>query len=127
MRPFPPPPPRATTLEDIAKMLRELTDEVRQQAKSEEEFRRTLILLANQSGDLTHATVQTAARIKRVGVITIKRRIKSGEYTLEVIPGKRTSGIPMEQLFAAWVPIRVARRAYEREKLERQQRDGQKV
>lgn len=115
---------RALTVEDLAAMIRAMHEELRERTKTEEEFRRTLILLANQSGDLTHASVETAARIKRVGVCTIKRRIKSGEYTLEVIPGKRASGIPIEQLSSAWVPIRIARRAYERQKNEAIARNG---
>lgn len=106
------------TVEDLAAMIRAMHEELREKTKADTDFQRTLILLVNQSGDITHASVETAARIKCCSVSTIKRRIQSREYTLEVIPGKRISGIPIEQLSAAWVPIAVAKRAHERRKLE---------
>ena len=107
---------------DLAAMIESLKVELvklTEHAEGEREFRRVLILLANQTGDLTHATIETAANIKRVSVCTIRRKIRAGEYTLEAIPGRRISGIPIEQLSDSWVPIRIARRAYQKQKMER--------
>lgn len=108
------------TVEDLAQMIRDLHNELRERSKSEEEFRRVLILLANQAADLTHATVETAAKIKGVSTRTIRERIARKEYTLEVIPGKRGGGIPIEQLSSAWVPIAIAKRFHQKRQKEAQ-------
>jgi hypothetical protein len=72
------------------------------------------ILLA-QVVDPTHLSVEGAARALHTSTKTIRRRIKSGTLALEVIPGTRASGIPIDQLYAEWIDLRTARAAFERE------------
>lgn len=72
-------------------------------------------LLLAQVVDPTHLSIEGAARALHVSTKTIRRRIAAGTLTLEVIPGTRTSGIPIEQLFGEWIDLRTSRKAFERE------------
>jgi hypothetical protein len=47
---------------------------------------------------------------------TIKRKINSGEFTLEQIPGTRVFGIPASQIFDKWTPATIAKKAAERQR-----------
>jgi hypothetical protein len=73
-----------------------------------------LIALFAQHGDPTHVTIARAAQLRECSVKTIRRAIATGELTLEVIPGTRTSGIPIEQIYARWLPIGAAKEALRR-------------
>jgi len=116
------------TTADLAEMIRDLQQQISREfdarARVEEEFRRVLILLANQSGDLTHASVETAAKILGCSTRSVHRRIKSGEYTLEVIPGTKRYGIAVDQLTRLWCPVAIARRAFERQREQEEQAHG---
>jgi hypothetical protein len=70
-----------------------------------------LVALFAQHGDPTHITIERAAQLRGCSVKTIRRLIDAGELTLEVIPGTRESGIPVELIYSRWVPIGVARQA----------------
>jgi hypothetical protein len=72
------------------------------------------ILLA-QVVDPTHLSIECAARALHVSPKTIRRRIAAGTLALEVIPGTRISGVPIMQLYAEWIDLRTARKAFERE------------
>lgn len=72
-------------------------------------------LLLAQVVDPTHLSIEGAARALHVSPKTIRRRIAAGTLALEVIPGTRVSGIPIMQLYAEWIDLRTARKAFERE------------
>jgi hypothetical protein len=72
-------------------------------------------LLLAQVVDPTHLSIDGAARALNVSPKTIRRRIAAGTLTLEVVPGTRVSGIPIMQLYAEWIDLRTARKAFERE------------
>jgi len=69
------------------------------------------LLLATAGVDPTHVSIDTAARMLRVSVPTIRRRIRRKELRLDVIAGTKCSGIPLEDLYGLWIPLRVARAA----------------
>jgi hypothetical protein len=69
---------------------------------------------------ITHRTISEAAALRKYltghgSVAGIRKLIARGALTLEVIPGTRTSGIPIEQVYPQWLPINAARAALERE------------
>lgn len=100
------------TLADIGEMLRALEQKIATVGRDvthQREFNSVLIAVVAQHGDPTHLTVDAAARVKSVSRGTIRRRIASGEYTLETIPGTRQTGIPIEQIYSGWMPLRKAR------------------
>lgn len=71
----------------------------------------------------THLTISEAAALRkhmtgRGSVAGIRKLIARGVLTLEIIPGTRTSGIPIEQVYPQWLPIAAARAALEREQTE---------
>jgi hypothetical protein len=72
-------------------------------------------LLLAQVVDPTHLSIEAAGRALHVSPKTIRRKIASGALTLEVIPGTRLSGVPIMQLYAEWIDLRTARKAFERE------------
>ena len=72
-------------------------------------------LILAQVADPTHLSIEGAGRALHVSPKTIRRRIAAGTLTLEVIPGTRVSGIPIMQLYAEWIDLRTARKAFERE------------
>jgi hypothetical protein len=53
-------------------------------------------------------------------VAGIRKLIARGALTLEIIPGTRHSGIPIEQVYPQWLPIAAARAALDREHAERE-------
>lgn len=121
---------RAHTLSvvDLAVMLHELQTTLAlltENAANEKEFRRILILLVNQAGDCTHASVETAAQILQCSTRSVHRRVKAGEYTLETIPGTKRCGIPVDQLSRQWCPIGIAKKARERQREQEASRNGQ--
>lgn len=74
----------------------------------------------------THLTIAEAGALRkrltgRGSVSSIRKLIARGRLTLEVIPGTRTSGIPIEQIYPQWLPIAAARAALERVRAEREQ------
>jgi hypothetical protein len=74
---------------------------------------------------VTHLTIPEAAALRkhmtgRGSVAGIRKLIARGQLTLEVIPGTRTSGIPIEQVYPQWLPIAAARAAFEREHAKRE-------
>jgi excisionase family DNA binding protein len=73
------------------------------------------ILLAAH-GDPTHLAVPDAARALGVSVRTIRRKIARGELTLERVADGRKTGIPIEQIYARWIPLHVSRKSMVREK-----------
>jgi hypothetical protein len=91
-----------------------LVDLHRRLARIEQLFELVPLILA-QVADPTHLSIARAADSLRVSEKTIRRRIRAGTLTLEVIPGTRVSGIPIEQLYAEWIDLRTARLAFERE------------
>ena len=72
-------------------------------------------LILAQVADPTHLSIEGAGRALHVSPKTIRRRIAAGTLTLEVIPGTRVSGVPIIQLYAEWIDLRTARKAFERE------------
>ena len=73
----------------------------------------------------THLTISEAAALRkhmtgRGSVAGIRKLIARGVLTLEIIPGTRTSGIAIEQVYPQWLPIAAARAALEREHAERE-------
>lgn len=62
-----------------------------------------------------HFTIDDAAVLLGVAPISVKRKIKRGELTLEQIPGTKVYGIPADEVFA-WAPAKVLRKTTEREK-----------
>jgi|GEM_PF-2969079 len=72
-------------------------------------------LLLAQVVDPTHLSIEGAARALHVSPKTIRRRIAAGTLTLEVISGTRVSGISITQLYAEWIDLRTARKAFQRE------------
>jgi hypothetical protein len=86
----------------------------REIAARHDEFAAVVVALVAQHGDPTHVTVDRAAALRGESVKTIRRRIAAGELTLEVITGSRQSGIPIEQIYARWIPIRAARMAMQK-------------
>jgi hypothetical protein len=91
-----------------------LVDLHRRIARIEQLFELVPLLLA-QVVDPTHLSIERAAEALHVSMKTIRRRIRAGTLTLEVVPGTRISGIPIEQLYAEWIDLRTARLAFERE------------
>lgn len=75
------------------------------------------VLLAAHA-DPTHIAVPDAARILNVSQRTIRRKIQRGELRLDVVADGRKTGIPIEQLYEAWIPWSVAKQSYERAKRE---------
>lgn len=78
------------------------------------DFAKSLLIfeaIAGRLTDCSHVTVEEASNIEQVSTKTIRNWIKKGVFTLEVVPGTRKSGIPVEQLCRGWVSIRAARRA----------------
>lgn len=73
-------------------------------------------LILAQVADPTHLSIEAAARALHVSTKTIRRRIAAGALSLEVVPGTRTSGVPITQLFGEWIDLHTARKAYERER-----------
>lgn len=73
------------------------------------------ILLAAH-GDPTHVSVPDAARVLGVSQRTIRRKIARGELTLDVIADGRKTGIAVEQLYEAWIPLRLSKQSFQREK-----------
>ena len=63
--------------------------------------------------DPTHVTINEAAQILGVNAKTIRRRIASGAYTLEGIPGTGKRGIPVEQITKGWVNAAILKKAKE--------------
>lgn len=77
---------------------------------------------------ITHLTISEAAALRkhltgRGSVAGIRKLIARGALTLEVIPGTRHSGIPIEQVYPQWLPIAAARAALDREHAEREGHD----
>lgn len=72
-------------------------------------------LILAQVADPTHLSIEGAARALHVSPKTIRRRIAAGTLTLEAIPGTRVTGVPIMQLYAEWIDLRTARKAFERE------------
>jgi hypothetical protein len=91
-----------------------LVDLHRRIARIEQLFELVPLILA-QVADPTHLSIKRAADALHVSTKTIRRRIRARTLTLEVIPGTRISGIPIEQLYAEWMDLRTARLAFERE------------
>lgn len=94
----------------IAEMQRMLSG----MAERSDDLAAIVVALLAQHGDPTHVDVVRAATLRGCSVKTIRRMIVAGELTLEVIPGTRESGIPIEQIYARWIPIRAARQALQR-------------
>jgi hypothetical protein len=72
----------------------------------------------------THLTIAEAGALRkrltgRGSVSSIRKLIARGRLTLEVIPGTRISGIPIEQIYPQWLPIAAARAALGRLRAER--------
>ena len=77
---------------------------------------------------ITHLTISEAAALRkhltgRGSVAGIRKLIARGALTLEIIPGTRHSGIPIEQVYPQWLPIAAARAALDREHAEREGHD----
>lgn len=73
----------------------------------------TQLALARVGG---HFTIDEAAIALSVSVPTIKRKIKSGEFTLDMIPGTRVYGIPASEIFERWTPALIQRKALKRQR-----------
>ena len=74
------------------------------------------LLLAMAGVDPTHVPIEVAAIALGVSVPTIRRKIRKGDLRLDVIAGTKTSGIPLEDLYGLWIPLRIARAALARER-----------
>ncbi|HEY8165116.1 MAG TPA: hypothetical protein VIF83_06125 [Gemmatimonadaceae bacterium] len=95
----------------LQNQISELRQMIGDMDRRSEDVTAILIALFAQHGDPTHVTIERAAELRGWSVKTIRRRIDAGEFTLEVIPGTRESGIPIEQIYARWIPIAVARQS----------------
>ena len=84
-----------------------------------EQLLRIVPVLVAQIADPTHLSVEGAARVLGVSVKTIRRRIASGTLTLEVVPGSRRAGVPIDEVYdGRWMPIAVSRKLFEDERRE---------
>jgi hypothetical protein len=119
------------TLTDINASIASLRDELAAERADRLQATKIIVALLAQHGDPTHVTIERAAALRGCSVKTIRRSIDAGNLTLEVIPGTRESGIPIEQIYSRWVPIRVAREALRKMRTESQgcfmKRSGAKV
>jgi len=94
----------------MAAIERQLAASTRQQA----EMNAIVILLMRRWGDPTHFSIEDTARITNVSTKTVRRKIRSGEYRLELKPGTRFKGIPVEQVFGGWLSVTAARTAVDK-------------
>lgn len=91
-------------------------DEVSRRLTSVERLLELLPILVSAHGDPTHVSVPDAARILGVSMRTIRRKIASGQLRLDVVADGRKTGIPIEQVCGAWIPLAVSKQSFEREK-----------
>lgn len=92
----------SVTLERLASHLRTLADD---HAK----FLAVCVAMLRRHTDPSHLSVEEVARIEGVSEKTVRNRISSRRYTLEVVPGTRRCGVPVDQVFNRWIDIEVAR------------------
>lgn len=67
----------------------------------------------------THLTIPEVARARGISASQVRRLIRRGMLTLEIIPLTKISGVPIGEVFPAWIPVQQARSARQKE-----QRDG---
>lgn len=106
---------RRSAVVNEARLLAAIEEIGRRLARVEQLLELVPVLVAAH-GDPTHVSVSDAARILRVSVRTIRRKIARGELRLDVVADGRKTGIAIEQLYEQWIPLGVSKQSYEREK-----------
>jgi hypothetical protein len=85
-------------------------------ADDQERLLALCITMLGRTTDPTHLSIEEVARIERVSLKTVRNRISSGHFDLQAIPGTRRMGIPVEQVFARWMSIALAKDVLRRER-----------
>lgn len=101
--------------EAFARMLAPLIDAISVMSKQVQAQAEFYAFLAYRLSDISHASIAETARILKVSTKTVRRRIESGELTLETMPGSRAKGIPLRQVRPDWINVRALATARERE------------
>lgn len=96
-----------------------LVEDISRRLANVEQLLELLPILIAAHGDPTHVSVPDAARILGVSQRTIRRKIARGQLRLDVVADGRKTGIPVEQIHSAWIPLAISKQSYEREKRKR--------
>lgn len=90
--------------------------EIRSEIRRLRELFEIIPLLLSHVTDVTHVSVPRAAELLGVSQKTIRRRIAAGLLSLDVVPGTRKSGVPLDQLYAGWISLARCKAALQRER-----------
>jgi DNA-directed RNA polymerase specialized sigma24 family protein len=104
------------TVADLDARMESLERQLAAAVRRQEEMNAIVILLMGGLRDTTHLSIEEAAKATHVSTRTVWRRIRRGEYRLEMKPGTREQGIPIEQVFGGWISVAAARTAIESER-----------
>ena len=104
--------------DDIAKRIDALERTVAEKVRQGEEMTAVVMVLLARLGDIARVTVKEAAAIEerlygKGSVKAIRSKIDAGIYTLEKRAGEKEGRIPVDQIYAGYLPIGVWRKAHE--------------
>lgn len=104
------------TAEDLAVRIGALEQQVAEMVRLLGDTLKVTSVVLSRVTDVTHLSVREAAAYRNCTEKTIRRRIASGVYTLECIPGTGVKGIPIEQVRKGWIDARAAEEAERRDR-----------